>query len=78
VVGVVKSQLQSSLVYPKPTNSIAEVEPSLMWSPAVLAGAHSRTCLVAFLLLCLLFVAVQVVASYMLSPAVLAGVQGSG
>jgi hypothetical protein len=28
----------SSLVYPKPTNSIAEVEPSLMWSPAVLAG----------------------------------------
>eukprot|EP00882_Tetradesmus_deserticola_P029817 GHRQ01033432.1.p1 GENE.GHRQ01033432.1~~GHRQ01033432.1.p1 ORF type:complete len:290 (+),score=96.95 GHRQ01033432.1:669-1538(+) len=28
----------SSLVYPKPTASIAEVEPSLMWSPAVLAG----------------------------------------
>lgn len=26
------------LVYPKPTNSIAEVEPSLLWSPAVLAG----------------------------------------
>jgi hypothetical protein len=31
----------SSLVYPKPTNSIAEVEPSLMWSPAVLAGELS-------------------------------------
>jgi hypothetical protein len=26
------------LVYPKPTASIAEVEPSLLWSPAVLAG----------------------------------------
>lgn len=26
------------LVYPKPTSSIAEVEPSLLWSPAVLAG----------------------------------------
>jgi raffinose synthase len=30
----------SKLVYPKPTASIAEVEPSLMWSPAVLAGGH--------------------------------------
>jgi len=26
------------LVYPKPTAGIAEVEPSLLWSPAVLAG----------------------------------------
>jgi hypothetical protein len=26
-------------VYPRPTDSIAEIEPSLMWSPAVLAGA---------------------------------------
>lgn len=26
------------LVYPRPTASIAEVEPSLLWSPAVLAG----------------------------------------
>ncbi|WIA40450.1 hypothetical protein OEZ86_013807 [Tetradesmus obliquus] len=33
----------SSLVYPKPTNSIAEVEPSLMWSPAVLAGVGIAT-----------------------------------
>jgi hypothetical protein len=32
--------------------------------------------LVVFVLLCLLFVAVQVVASYVLSPAVLVGVQG--
>lgn len=28
------------LVYPKPTSSIAEVEPSLLWSPAVLAGGR--------------------------------------
>lgn len=28
----------SQLVYPRPTSSIAEVEPSLLWSPAVLAG----------------------------------------
>jgi hypothetical protein len=34
----------SSLVYPKPTGSIAEVEPSLMWSPAVLAGGQSYWC----------------------------------
>ena len=27
------------IVYPKPTEGIAEIEPSLMWSPAVLAGA---------------------------------------
>ena len=26
------------IVFPKPTESIAEIEPSLMWSPAVLAG----------------------------------------
>ncbi|KIY92808.1 hypothetical protein MNEG_15155, partial [Monoraphidium neglectum] len=26
------------IVYPKPTEGIAEIEPSLMWSPAVLAG----------------------------------------
>jgi hypothetical protein len=38
----------SSLVYPKPTSSIAEVEPSLMWSPAVLAGAHPKVCAVVF------------------------------
>lgn len=31
----------STLVYPKPTSSIAEVEPSLLWSPAVLAGESS-------------------------------------
>lgn len=29
---------ESRIVYPKPTNSISEVEPSLMWCPAVLAG----------------------------------------
>lgn len=29
------------LVYPKPSASIAEVEPSLLWSPAVLAGVLS-------------------------------------
>jgi hypothetical protein len=28
----------AQLVFPKPTRSIAEVEPSLLWSPAVLAG----------------------------------------
>lgn len=32
-------------VYPKPTEGIAEIEPSLMWSPAVLAGAcRGRGC----------------------------------
>lgn len=30
------------LVFPRPTDSIAEVEPSLLWSPAVLAGALLR------------------------------------
>ena len=29
---------EARIVYPKPTESIAEIEPSLMWSPAVLAG----------------------------------------
>jgi raffinose synthase len=29
---------RTALVYPNPTASIAEVEPSLLWSPAVLAG----------------------------------------
>lgn len=34
----------SRIVYPKPTASIAEVEPSLLWSPAVLAGGqHGMT-----------------------------------
>lgn len=28
----------AKLVFPRPTNSIAEVEPSLLWSPAVLGG----------------------------------------
>jgi hypothetical protein len=30
------------IVYPKPTEGIAEIEPSLMWSPAVLAGGRAR------------------------------------
>jgi raffinose synthase len=29
---------RTTLVYPTPTRSIAEIEPSLLWSPAVLAG----------------------------------------
>lgn len=29
------------IVYPRPTDGIAEIEPSLMWSPAVLAGARA-------------------------------------
>lgn len=33
------SEISSArIVYPKPTEGIAEIEPSLMWSPAVLAG----------------------------------------
>jgi hypothetical protein len=61
----------SSLVYPKPTNSIAEVEPSLMWSPAVLAGAQGKNevCVVFQVLVR----AVQVLSLFMWSPAVLAG-----
>jgi hypothetical protein len=34
------------LVYPKPSASIAEVEPSLLWSPAVLAGVCACACVV--------------------------------
>lgn len=32
------------IVYPKPTEGIAEIEPSLMWSPAVLAGSCMVVC----------------------------------
>ena len=33
-----KGITESNVVFPVPTDSIAEVEPSLLWSPAVLAG----------------------------------------